>query len=59
LVVRSGECCAFCGIETVAQSATWPGLTCCGPCNDPWNLPEEVRKRAAEEAKYKAKLAGR
>jgi len=46
LVVRLGECCAFCGMETVSQSQKWPGLTSCGPCEDPWNLPEEARKRA-------------
>jgi hypothetical protein len=35
LVVRLSECCAFCGMETVSQSEKWPGLTVCGPCEDP------------------------
>ncbi|KAM0711389.1 hypothetical protein Q7P35_002129 [Cladosporium inversicolor] len=54
LVVRLSECCAFCGIATVTQSKRWPGLTCCGPCEDPWHLPEVVRKRVAKKAKRKA-----
>ena len=54
LVVRLSEYCAFCGRETISQSEKWPGLTCCGPCEDPYNLPEEARKRAAERAKRKA-----
>lgn len=54
LVVRLSECCAFCGIETVTQSKKWPGLTCCGPCEDPWHLPEVARKRVAGKAKQKA-----
>lgn len=53
LVVRLSDCCAFCGVETILQSKQWPGLTCCGPCEDPSKAPEETRRRAAEQAARK------
>jgi hypothetical protein len=54
LVVRLSERCAFCGIETISQSEKWPGLTCCRPCEDPYNLPEEAWKRTVKKRRRMA-----